>query len=40
MDNKDIGIIQSNLKRMQNRTASKIVKMIVELYQELDSFKN
>ncbi len=39
MENKDIGIIQSNLNRMKNSTASKISTMIVELYEEISNFK-
>ena len=39
-ENKDIGIIKSNLKRMQNRTASKIAILIIELYEEINSFND
>ena len=40
IENDDIGIIKSNLNRMQNKTASKISTLIVELYQEISNIKD
>nr|WP_321267170.1 hypothetical protein [uncultured Sulfurimonas sp.] len=40
IENEDIGITQSNLNRMQNRTASKISIMMVKLYQEISNIKD